>query len=142
MTHSVLEYFDSGNSRVTKKEYFPIFYFTKLAGMSVDDFSEKLKSFYFEKKKQYEDRLDGIRSTRVVQESTVKNLDDLKDLLDNHPLKFYRSDMIFYYFDTGLISENEAKNLLIELKGSGLRNSEYTAFRCAISYLPFKNYEK
>lgn len=142
LTSSVIEYFDSENSRVGKDEYFPIFHFTEIANMRVNDFSEKLVNFFNRKGEQFAKKLENMQNMRVIKESCIETVGDLKNFLDDHRGKCNRSDMIFYYYDKGLIDRNVAKELLGNLKKSGLLECEYTAFRRAITYLPYKNYEE
>lgn len=123
-------------------EYLPIFHFTREAEIGKDEFSSKMQSFYDKKKKQFDNRLEAIRNTKLIKTSNVQNVEDLRNILYNRPESFYRSEIIFYYYSTGLISENQAKELLKELQSKGIRKGENTAFRRAVTFLAFKSYEE
>lgn len=136
----VMDFFDADKNRLNTNEYFPVFHFVRLAHITKDKFSVKLNLFFERKKMQFEDQLKTIGSRNYIKEANVKNIDDLKNLLYNHPGRFYRSDVIFYYYATDLITEKEAKELLRALSAKGLRSEENTAFRRAVTYLAFKEF--
>ena len=47
--------------------------------------------------------------------------------------------MVFYFFDSGLLSESDARDLLKEIRDKNVDNrSAATSFRRAVTYLAFK----
>lgn len=137
----VINYFNASPNRMTQDEYWPIFHFTRRAGMGKSDFSPKLVNFFEYKRNQFEKKLLHIGNRNLIKTANVSNLKDLETLLFENPGKFYRSDVIFYYYSTGLINEGEAKSLLKQyLSKRSIPSGEKSAIRCAVTYLSFKKY--
>ena len=99
-----------------------------------------MKKFYERKKEQFQKKLENVGSTKTIKNADIKTVEDLRELLFDHPGYFYRSDVIFYYYENDIIDEEIARSLLKDIQSAGIRHGEKSAFRGAVTYLSFKKY--
>lgn len=95
--------------RMDMKEYIPIFHYLDILGRNPNAYSERMKCFVEKKSSQ---RADFMNKRHPSLFYSIRNLDELKEAIDNSPQKFNRSDLITYCFLEGMISESDALDLI------------------------------